>query len=726
MKHILLALLSISNYAFSASCKQLSQDLLAVDYKLNFEVCDPIKNSDCTHKGAYHELLLEYNEAMAKLIIEEGIVAIGKTIEDSHNSLRFLKDVNLNEAEHIFESLQDGLSKATLLEDVMDPRNLVSPSDKKNLKISMWSPSQIPDNKITEFANFKKYVSNTLCNKTKRKSFCKNIFNNTNSKKEKTQLLKTLHGFVLADREIIKAEGLGKSTTKVHDTDPTERYAGYLNRWEITGPNNKKMTLAEVKQKVKAQEGLKSYIDKYQQDKTEENAKLLIQKANSIPAINVSYASNSSDGVHKFLNENIRKTLMGTENAIGGFKDSLLTKQFKRNLENQLKVISETHNYLEAEIKERSKSIPNFKSNKRELSSNTQEIKAHKKLEDQLKKITACYDKKDKKNCLIEQRNALYKNSSNTAQQTNLKTLKENLEKIEKKLNQHNNLSPFKDYLIQKALIVNELRKPKCEEEVSIRKMTVKSSAYCNAEYADQIKDTKTIGILDSDMNEISIHMQNQIVSEKLEAGLSPETIAQHKQELKDKCRTNVKSERQHIKNLCRHFKAGKVTKKKIEVTRSETRRREVIYLDQAPIERKSDSSIFWNSFLQGSVSQIPTLVNSWANYDQTKNWHSTQLQSIQAQENYYLATKDYRDSYMTELNAFRASPPEYYTYQNYGTPYMNTGYNTQSTFQSDSSGSLYNQFNDPLQNMFNVPSTIAPQPGTMNGSVDFSYNLST
>jgi hypothetical protein len=729
VKYLLLLIFSIPNFANAASCKQLRQDLLAIDYKLNFELCDKAKEQTCRHKGPYHELLLEYNKAMARLIIEEGIMAIGQSIENSHNSLSLLKKVNLDKAQSYFTKLEDSLAKATLLEKAMDPTDQITKTraDGSTSKISMWSPSQIPDSKLSNFKKFKSHISQVICNDMNSKKICKEIFK-TESEEKRDVLLKTLHGFVMADREIIRTESSAASSVVIHDTNPTSRYEDYVKKWEIRSISNEKLSVESIKEAVKSQDNLKRHIAAYKENKTEENARRLIDEANKLKPISVSYASNSSDGVHKFLNENIRKLLMGTQQAIGGISDNILTDQFKENLSNQRDVISQTHDLLEAEINERRKIDPQSKTT---LDFNETELEKHKELGNKLSIIGACYNSQksatEKKECLIRERSSLYKSSSPNAQQTHLKTLKEDLQKVKSKLSYHNNLPPFKDFLTQKALVVNELSKPKCKSQIKNKNIELTSSAYCNADYKDTILDVKTISMLNSSGQEVILHLQNEFVSEALNAGLPQEKISEYKNELKVKCAVQRENQKEHIKNVCRHFSAGTVRDKPKKRTRSEKRRRSVIHLDQVAVEKTSDSTIFWNTFLQGSVQQLPDLVTSWAGYDQTKNWRNTELQNIQAKENYYLATKDYRDAYMTELNASRAAQPEYYTYQNYGAPYMQNGYNVQSTFQSQNTDQIYNSVNDPIQNMFNAPTTLTPPPESFSpGQVNFSYDLST
>lgn len=722
MKTGLITLLLIPSIVLGASCQQLQEDLIAIDYKLNFEQCDPNIEITCTHKGKYNTLLLEYNKAMAKLIIEEGIVAIGETIENSNNSLAFLKNVDVDQASAYYDKLDNALKKSKIIEAAISPElQLIDPMN-KDKKISMWSPSQIPDKKINTLENFKSYIRNHVCTQETKSKLCSEIYKN-NSQADTDMKLETLHGFVKADRELMRSFSASASQVKLREFDPTQRYSEYSKKWKINTLNNSQLSSEELRTQLNDQLRLKTLIKKYKSNKNEQTSKELIAAANKIKPIKVNYMSQSSDGVESYLDDVIKKAIHTTQGASASINDSILTGQFKENIENQRKVISQTKNFLKKEIENRKK-----KSNDASVRFNEKELIAHENLETQMNIIHACFDSKktatDKKECLEREKKSLYEKGP---PKLSLDQLRSNLMSVKDKLSYHNNLKPFKDYLVQKALIVNELSKPTCNKQIKEEKISVKSSALCNADYEDALIDTKAITLLGDNGKDIMLHMQNEIVREALGGGLSDEKIKKYKAQLKKKCSDIREENRDHIKNSCTHFKMAQSSKKESKIrSRSNAKNKNYPRLtlkSNRSISNTDNGSVFLNSFLMGTVSQIPTLVTSWANYDSTKDWHKTTMNSIAQQEEYYIATKDYRAEYIDQLNAIRTAQPEYMTFQNFGTPYIQNGYSFQSTFQSTNTANIYSSTNDPLQNMFNIPTTSTTSTGS---ETSFSFDVST
>ena len=114
--------------AHGQSCRDLADDLLAIEYKLKssrLNKCDGDqlfgcrKNSDEESKKTLAEHQIEYNTAMAQLIIKEGLIHLGMSLESDHRALEQLTVADLMKAKNTKKSFDQNLNKANLLESAM-------------------------------------------------------------------------------------------------------------------------------------------------------------------------------------------------------------------------------------------------------------------------------------------------------------------------------------------------------------------------------------------------------------------------------------------------------------------------------------------------------------------------------------------------------------------------------------------------------------------------------
>jgi hypothetical protein len=525
----------------------------------------------------------------------------------------------------------------------------------------------------------------------------------------------------------MRTNSVASSTVKIREDDPTQRYEDYIKKWKISTIDGRNLTSSELREEIYKNTNLKELINTYEKNKTDETAKALIDAANSLPPIKVSYASDNADAAQDYLNDSIRKGLIGTENALNQLGHNVLTKNLKNNFENQKKLITQTRDFLEAQINDQENK---GRDNQNEISFNKSEVKKHERLLGSMDQISSCFDEDkttiEKKDCLQKQKRELYKDYNKPITLDNLKL---DVMNIKEKLTNHNNIKPFKDFIIQKALVVNEINK-KCNDE-NYGEIFVHSSPICNAKYNDTIENTKTIEILGDDAQNIVLHLQNDFIQDASGAGLSSEQISSYKAELKNHCKAKREEDKDHIQAICDVYKEKRAP---VKTQTKQKRKRKVISFNSFnQPEEESGLSIFAKSFGLGLLTATPDLASSWMNYDATKTWRTNALQSIQYQNDIYLAQRDYYNEYMIDLNERRLQEPEYMTFSNFGQDYINPNYNFTTTFQGANAGEIYSNTNDPLQFMFDTSfagsavlpnSTATPTTPTTTSPTSFNFDI--
>jgi hypothetical protein len=244
-QYVISAILLFSSQSFAQSCGELLNDLTAIEKLLGEKSAFPcekysaeeltkaLKSGNpirCCDMATAPESCLsstnaknKYNEAMAKLIILEGINDLTKTLKQDHDKLCALSKEKISQAKENSQDFIQSFYKAKLLQNSLELKD----------NISFWD-----DYEGKSSAELAGHIV-TKCKIGKFEKFCESYKNIPDGKTRK-EVLDTLTGFKNADYLTLK-------------NDRGDRYKDYINYLNLSVTQNDKneiLTLAEFEKKA--------------------------------------------------------------------------------------------------------------------------------------------------------------------------------------------------------------------------------------------------------------------------------------------------------------------------------------------------------------------------------------------------------------------------------------------------------------------------------------------
>lgn len=743
MRIIVLFLFSLfAATAFADSCEEMRQDLFALEYKIqnsSLKACKDASSGEiCCRKGdpqsckTKQELEKDYNEAMAKLIIAEGLASIGMSIESNNNALNDLSNDDINKATTYLEDLGQSLNQANLIYLALEfEGNTTLFSDYNGSK-----PYEIKD-------HLKAKCSSPLFDKMKVCTELKNLAKNTPSKHE--EFLKTLSGFLNSDKQVTNS-----------DAERKPRYAGYQNKLRVL-VGGKNLTPAEFKNDPHYQNLLlleakiSALAEKRKLNQpTEELGREILNLAKSVDEISVNYKNESTQTpeVTSYFKQKFDSVLNQLD-----LPSLLLEGGIKDNFQNTSKKLSnevERHKMtLNKQIGQAIKGLKDERSGGEKVSSicshnydisclkklcgddgttpvehcenfeqfgldtiyqKLKSLNEHQGAKNILDQASACLESKknllDKRNCLM---------NIPRGSETNISRLRENLKNAQKGIHYVNSGQPFKGLNLQKGMALNAINSNYCRKKndhirISGSKTDCGQDNILGLDY--EVLDLGLAG------EKAMIALNTQTIKRFLQGAAPESDIKKYRAELNSAC----KKGKVEMPAICHYYLDEAAWETKISQER-EARKNEVIIEDyeEVPGESLDYATAFKVAGGVFAQNAMP-LTMAWIETDYVKTQTRMQINSIKA----------YDEAYMKNLEAYRAyidNPYELpYQVSNWGYPQTGFTYNNYSSFQANSSHTnrLYNS-HDGMNFDFNpIPVTSSRMPSGITPVTPSSANPSS
>lgn len=559
MKILIILTLSLPFVAFSKTCDELSESLLNIEYELQSSqmyLCseDNPSQVNCrfgeSNNETYAEVLQEYNKAMAKLVLHNGIEAITAAMEGSHNSLANLTPEKLTEARAYIDVLEESLTKAEVLEAAMTP---VAGDDQA--LTSFWSKYNIDAGTSREV-----FVDNLnqICFESSE-TLCQMLIQQNIVIESDSEVIQTLHAFMLA--EVRARVGSGGN--------PESFYNEQKEKLKISVPGEESSELelisaSDYRTRFFGENGdmaaMRAAVTILENNPNDIQARrAVMQRAVALDTITTSYAipampSEAPTGydltVDGTLNRNLQKPLIDLQMDL---TDTFTTDIWETNLRNNVKRIKDDQAVFDEGLALQVKNFTdeNMSGQCDSYSSPEECIRSKCGLsttvtscqDENLRRLNVtpiitqmsqaselsslgtdfesainCYDQptfETKKTCLIRAANQLGYAFDLTAKQG----LMNNLEAAKAKMERFNSASPFFEITEEKILAIAELENADCMEQGT--------TEYSCSESGDVVFDAgaielaRNLGNVSISLNRDLLEDRNRALSSTLTRGTS-------------------------------------------------------------------------------------------------------------------------------------------------------------------------------------------------------------
>lgn len=307
------------------SCEELQTDIISIQGLL-----DNSRPQDCTdevmrdHPDAcltMTEARNRYNDAMAKVTIIEGLIALGQRIEGTHNSLRHIDREEIDEAANNVEAFFRTFERARLVQLSMQvttgtPRSERDPAEAEGVgDRSIWD-----DYEGDSFRDLRSHFMRKCVRETVDfREFCQEIrpfLAGRGSTEERREIFETLQGFANAIRNHVTTSDRNRNFARYREylTVNIGSFRGSLDAPEL---NAEAGPLANVRE---LQRELQEYRSR-PSARTEERIGHIVQLSRHIQEMNVSFGRSEGlpAGFREFASANLEKTLTRARSASGVF-----------------------------------------------------------------------------------------------------------------------------------------------------------------------------------------------------------------------------------------------------------------------------------------------------------------------------------------------------------------------------------------------------------------------
>lgn len=373
LKGILLFLFTsvlVFKQAYAYSCKEIQNNLFALEHKYQsatLEDCDPNgtkqyckKASDPDSQKTIFQAQIEYNEALAKVNILEGLIAISVAVENDHAAMKTVEPTDLANAKVSINNFLMSFNRANLLS-----QSLNKSSDGEYF----WKDYTGTNTDYTQL-----YIKNKCADGAKYKEFCDNVKAQIEKPHfDSMELYKTLHNFVNADNKI-----------NYQDQAREDNYKKYQEYLMFTSEDGTSVPLSKLEEsgtspsEISKVYELQKHIVDYEKNKDPIIAAKIVKVSNELKDIKMSYGEMS-----KLDNTNVD-----------------VQDNFKKNFESNLTIISSAAGVLTGE--DNIKKNLNVSLNSLEIELDSKEKYILETLKDTASKIPGCDPKSadDMNTCL--------------------------------------------------------------------------------------------------------------------------------------------------------------------------------------------------------------------------------------------------------------------------------------------------------------------------------------
>ncbi len=702
MKLLLLAIFALYSpisIASSEQCREIRNQLLAIEAKIQSN-----KEVDCTDCKSHLELQNEYNTLMGKLMIYEGIIAIGKAVEDDHRALTKLERPQVVKATKHAKSFITNYTKAALLDE--------------SISSGFWKR---PDGRIFDGKSELQYqlFYESQCKRSEPaiKKYCASV---ERVKKDEAvdflDIFKTMANFSIAH---------GHSLS---DRDKEYNFEKYRKSLELKiGGKKVNYDSPEGAQLVSKVNDLRELLKDHRKDPTDKSSKKILAIAKDLEPIEVNYGDRIEQTNPKFqdyFDENFKKGIAGYNQATRAIyeKDTAIENldKLKELMGNRLKA---SELAISGQIREqasckgpdfdalkacfKSKCSPGhsgkcrqteenkaFVSKLHTVSDQLLAMKEFEALDKRIAKAKQCLESTNREIKANDCLNSLKRDLSLVAKDE-VEQLKRDLHLTEKKLENLNRVEPFKSLKLSKAMGLMAYKNKCNKEDLSVEGF----KSLCDIE--DINKFAQSAISLSKDAQDIIDYSQNPFLNKdlKMPGGEHGIRVA----EFLSNCK-NTPSD-----PLCEMYQRDEVLNGKLDqklkrvgrtITATKTKSRKIA--PRVKFKQKEEEKLS-GQFISGMAS---TLLNSGIPF-------FFQMENNKASHEMQMSYYNNRLSYLKSQREYFEANPEIYYYSSY--PQTNYGYSLYDYDQAASFGgfSTDSTFNDPTNfGQFNFSFTPMDQFG--------------
>ena len=644
--------------ANALDCEGLKKDILALEYQIQNSKVD-----NCEGCKTRAQLTQEYNKLLADLVIAEGLVSLGLSIEGHHNSLNDLTPKDISKATESFEKLENSLESANLLHEGLKFKN----------DTTIFSRY---DGKGAE--NLKSYLKNE-CKQGQTFSesdFCKTYKASTN----KEPLLETLSGFLDADKQLSNGR-----------YERIARYEQYQSRLTITSGGSENQTPNEFKNSSDFKK-VKTLVEKINEFKrkmlanenTDSLVEEIMERSKELKEISVSYSNTDPTGkteITEFIRENFNKVLSNFDLPKlleeGNIQKNLINTQLR--LKNDIKLEKkslgkEIAMYLAKRSSKKLNGVPLSTAcagdfgisclekicgvngdNKPDSCENFEDINFNEKY----KKYLSLENLNDKNNNLSnahscfniekleEERACLETYKTNN---TPLSKLRDQLKEKKVELKIQSKKAPFPLLNQQKALALSNLNSNYCRQKNDLWKF---NSPKVDCVQSNGIDTGLTALNLGFNGEEALIKLETTLVDDAIGGLLSKNKLDTIKKDLLKECKKGSTN----LKHLCKHYLDENKFKKTWQ-DMIEAKQNVVIVDTETEDDGVSYSQAFEYAAATSILPNIQTLIMSYAQTSFVNTDTKFQLRRIDNYDTMYMkALESYRQRQeLLENNAYLSS----------------------------------------------------------------------
>lgn len=668
--------------SFADQCSDLQKDLASIQYQLETK-----QLNDCSEKvkryckdptdpetgKTIYQAKMEYNQALAELMLHEGLISLGAAIEDNHNALKGITSSQLQEAQNNIQDFTMAFKRGKILQ-----KSLELNGDK-----SLWD-----DYDGEDIQSMQEYL-NKICVRPKAyKAFCGELAKTqrSSSANEWEEVVKTLQGFHESDRRVLR-------------TDRDAQYRRYQDYLKVkVGDKLVDLDQLEKDGAYKKVETLKSLIEQYKSSPSDETLKQLMKVSKEIDKIDINY--NNTTGVRAKFSDFAKRSLEKEATKLHSVSGLFLnTKHTKDNFSKIQKTMDTELSVRKATL---DKAIADFSSNLRGKCEGKDTLKCIKDLcnpspdgdctqspsnseiigsgLDQIyKKVKIYNDAKRVGDAVTQVNNECFSKHQElhkvktcaektltklkSIKESDLQKKREQLAQKKKVLDYLSNGSPIKDLEIYKAVTVNALHNSGCikdrEDQLELEFRCIQNPG---------IDSRKGIITLADDTKKIITDYNQGLWNRYLKDGkgsYGPE-YKREREKLLRRCR-----EDRSFSHLCKYLQEEyRIENIKVRVSPLSRQAREALTQRSGEEVEKVDGPSGWVYAGRGLATSVVLGATAWMQHDMQQTQFDAQMDGFRAQSKF---NEDF-NKHQIELAKFRAEQMENFLYNSI---HMNWGFNT-------------------------------------------------